>query len=130
MARGRVAVALVRGRQARGRRRHRVRGIVPAEPGLRLVAVEAHGVLRIRGFQDAAREVPDRRAFLPAAHAAGVRAARPVAGLALQLAVAEGARMGARQAVRRAEDLEDLRVLVTAKAGVGAPGRPGWPRRR
>ena len=62
---------------------------VPRETRVTLVAIDAQGVLfddrrfRVRAKPD------DRWAFLATSYSAGVFVARPVTGLALQLAVAE-----------------------------------------
>jgi hypothetical protein len=98
----------------------RVLAGVPAETDTAVVTLEALAVLFLDGGRTAEVKEGYRRAFLSAPHAAGVIAAGPVAGLALQLAVAERAPRVRRHSVLGTEDREYRLVFVTRQAGIRA----------
>ncbi len=100
-----------------------VRAAVGREPHVRIVAAEAHAVLRLDAGGGVRVEVDDVSHLAVDLLHARMRAAGAVAGLALQLAVAEGpARIG-RHSVFRTEDAEHVLVAVAHQAGVGAGRR-------
>jgi hypothetical protein len=93
---------------------------VPAEADAAVVTTEALAVLLLDRGRTAEVEERYRGPFLAAAHTASVIAAGSVAGLALQLAVAEGTARVRRHGVLGAEDSEHPLVFMTRQAGIGA----------
>ena len=94
---------------------------VPAEPRIIRVTIQAPAILFFDGStRTRAEQRARRRALLAAPHAPGVISGRPMAGLALQLAVAEGARRVRRVGVSAAKQREYRLLVVTRQAGVCA----------
>jgi hypothetical protein len=62
---------------------------VPREPGIAFVTAQAHAILCLDTGRRVGRETNNRRSFLSARDAAGMRATGTMAGFTLQLPLAE-----------------------------------------
>ena len=101
----------------------RMRPTVPAKADVALVAIQAHAVLFVDRCGGAGATQYDGRPFLSAPDATGVRAARPVTGLTLQLAVTKWPPGVSRYGMLASEYGERHIVLVAGEAGIRALAR-------
>jgi hypothetical protein len=93
---------------------------VPPKTNISAVTIEAHSILHhdIRVFLRS--KFDDRRPFLPTSHSWGMVTARSVAGLALQLAVAERAAWIRWHGVLGLEHRQGFSIVVTGDTGIGS----------
>ncbi len=94
-----------------------VRARCPIVGRVRLMTVQAFGVLLRGGCVCFAAEIDDARQLTHRRH---VRASRSVTGLALQPAVTEGSARVVRAGMLGAEDADDGGVVVTGETGIGS----------